>query len=80
MTNADSGRIKVSSASRASLGGKVLRKGSVLGTGNVSGKTAKVKLGRLAAKAVKAGKLKKVRVTVKSGGVTRSELLRISSN
>ena len=80
VTNADSGRIKVSSVSKASLGRKVLRKGSVLGTGNVSGKTAKVKLGRLAAKAVKAGKLKKVRVTVKSGGVTRSELLRISSN
>ena len=77
VTAADSGRIKVSSASKVSLGRKVLRKGSVLGTGNVSGKSARIRLGRLAAKAVKAGKLKKVRITVKSGGVTRSELLRI---
>ncbi len=76
--SANSGNIKVNAASRANVGGKILRKGSVLGTGRVSGTTAKVKLGRIAAKAVRTGKLKRVRVTVKSGGITGSRLVRIS--
>mgnify|MGYP001275462831 CR=1 FL=1 len=76
--DAASGRIKVNAASRATVGGKLLRKGSVIGTGRASGSTSKVRLGKLAAKAVKSGKLKRVRVTVKSGGVTASRLVRVS--
>ncbi|MDQ2699979.1 MAG: choice-of-anchor A family protein [Actinomycetota bacterium] len=73
------GKVRVVSPHRFRVGKRVYRKASLLGRGVSAGRsTITVKLRKPAAKAIKAGRVKRVKVTVTSGkGTARTKVLRV---
>ena len=81
LTGAGSGSLKVTASSKFKIGNRHFRKGTRLAGGTFSVAdgtvTARVKLSKTALKAIRAGKVKSVRVSVSTGGKTVSKNLRV---
>ena len=72
-----SGTVKVTSSGKFKLGKHRFGKGTRLGSGKFSDATATVKLSKAAVKAIRAGKVRHVKVTVASDGKSTSKVLRV---
>ena len=79
LSEAGNGRALVVSPNKFRIGKRLYRKASVLGNGASAGKSSiTIKLRKPAIKAIKAGKVKRVKVTVtSSNGTAKSKVLRI---
>lgn len=80
-TGGKAGRVTVRSAQAVRLGKKKVRRGTVIGKGRFKGSrgtsVSRVRLGKGARKAIRTGKLKRVRVTVKSSAGSKTRTVRV---
>ncbi|MGA7397222.1 MAG: choice-of-anchor A family protein [Solirubrobacterales bacterium] len=78
LDSASGGKAKVRSNRSFRIGNRKFKRGKVLGTGSSSDtKSIKVKLGKKATKAIRAGKIKRVKVTVISTSGKKTKNLKI---
>ncbi|MDQ2701207.1 MAG: choice-of-anchor A family protein [Actinomycetota bacterium] len=80
-TGGKAGRVIVRSTRAMRVGKKKVRRGTVVGKGRFAGKKgtsiSKIRLGKAARKAIRTGKLKRVRVTVRSSTGSKTRTVRV---
>ncbi|MGK2955125.1 MAG: DUF11 domain-containing protein, partial [Solirubrobacterales bacterium] len=80
LSKSGKGKITATSIKKFVVGQKLFRKGSTLAKGSFEAATFKAKLNKLAAKAIKTGKINRVRITITSSGKKKSGILRLKRN
>ncbi|MGK2932639.1 MAG: choice-of-anchor A family protein [Solirubrobacterales bacterium] len=77
LSKAGKGKLTATSVKKYTVGGKTFRKGSTLGKATFDAGIVKAKVNKLAAKAIKAGKIKRVKITITSNGKKKTGILRL---